>query len=183
MNETLLCVCVLVWGLCITCVCVRLCVLHSDRASENGLCKQVASVLSCYTEAVSPVDHSPLSLPLILSLSLSYTQTHSRVCVCVYPPILKNKCDNVTWISFIKPSLCEQVCWCRVLVRPHLKTWASTLDDEKKKATAQKTAVICPSWGESARTKSSLRTPSQLKHGATRLWRPSLLHPSLPHLL
>lgn len=179
----LFCVCVCWFGVCVSLVCVWDCVFCTLTGHQRMACVN-KSLASCHaTLKQFPLWTTLPSLSLWFSLSLSYTQTHSRVCVCVYPPILKNKCDNVTWISFIKPSLCEQVCWCRVLVRPHLKTWASTLDDEKKKATAQKTAVICPSWGESARTKSSLRTPSQLKHGATRLWRPSLLHPSLPHLL
>lgn len=43
------------------CVCVlfaraAVCFLGSDRASESGLCKQVASIPSCNAEAVPPVD-------------------------------------------------------------------------------------------------------------------------------
>lgn len=115
----LFCVCVCWFGVCVSLVCVWDCVFCTLTGHQRMACVN-KSLASCHaTLKQFPLWTTLPSLSLWFSLSLSYTQTHSRVCVCVYPPILKNKCDNVTWISFIKPSLCEQVCWCRVLVRPH----------------------------------------------------------------
>ncbi len=68
------------------CVCFVFCAflcVSSDRASESGLCKQVTSILSCNSEAVSPTDCTASRPEPPFTHTCMYAHTHAEFYLCI----------------------------------------------------------------------------------------------------